>query len=101
MKDASATAIYGSRGANGVILITTKQAKEGKITVEYNASFGVQSLAKELELLDAWEYMSYLNEKQRLIISRRYIPMKRLNLLGIVPTGSVNCFVMHLLPTTL
>ena len=63
MKDASATAIYGSRGANGVILITTKQAKEGKITVEYNASFGVQSLAKELELLDAWEYMSYLNEK--------------------------------------
>lgn len=63
MKDASATAIYGSRGANGVILITTKQAKEGKIRVEYNASFGVQSLAKELELLDAWEYMSYLNEK--------------------------------------
>ena len=63
MKDASATAIYGSRGANGVILITTKQAKEGKITVEYNASFGVQSLAKELELLDAWEYMNYLNEK--------------------------------------
>ena len=49
--------------ANGVILITTKQAKEGKIRVEYNASFGVQSLAKELELLDAWEYMSYLNEK--------------------------------------
>ena len=63
LKDAASTAVYGSRGANGVILITTKQAKEGKITVEYNASFGVQSLAKELELLDAWEYMSYLNEK--------------------------------------
>ena len=63
LKDATATALYGARGANGVILITTKQAKEGKITVEYNASFGVQSLAKELELLDAWEYMNYLNEK--------------------------------------
>ena len=46
MKDASATAIYGSRGANGVILITTKQAKEGKITVEYNASFGIYELSE-------------------------------------------------------
>lgn len=63
LKDASATAIYGSRGANGVILVTTKSAKDGKIEVEYNGSVGIQSLIKKVEMCDANEYMEYLNAK--------------------------------------
>lgn len=63
LKDASATAIYGSRGANGVIIVTTKGAKEGDFKVEYNGSAGVQVLTKQLEMCDAWEYMDYLNHK--------------------------------------
>jgi TonB-linked SusC/RagA family outer membrane protein len=63
LKDASATAIYGSRGANGVVIITTRKAGEGKVNVEYNASFGVQSCIKQLDLLNAEEYMDYLNQK--------------------------------------
>ena len=63
LKDASATAIYGSRGANGVIIVTTKSAKDGKVAVEYNGSVGVQSLAKKIDMMDAQEYMLFINEK--------------------------------------
>ena len=63
LKDASATAIYGSRGANGVIIVTTRTAKEGRLSVEYNGSIGVQTLAKQIEMMNGEEYMLYLNEK--------------------------------------
>lgn len=63
LKDASATAIYGSRGANGVIIVTTKRVKEGEARVEYNGSVGVQSITKKLDMLSGDEYMRYLNEK--------------------------------------
>lgn len=63
LKDASATAIYGSRGANGVVIVTTKRAKEGDLHVEYNGSAGVQTLTKKLEMLSGNEYMNYLNDK--------------------------------------
>lgn len=63
LKDASATAIYGSRGANGVVLITTKGAKEGKVQVQYDSSVGIQNLAKQIEMLNGTEYMQYLNKK--------------------------------------
>ena len=63
LKDASATAIYGSRGANGVVIVTTRSAKQGEIRVEYNGSFGVQDIIKKMEMCDAWEYMDYLNRK--------------------------------------
>ena len=53
LKDASATAIYGSRGANGVVLITTKKGKEGKGTVDYSYSLGASSITKKYDLLDA------------------------------------------------
>ncbi len=62
LKDASATAIYGSRGANGVILITTKKGKAGGISVNYDASAGVQSVANKLDLLNATQYMTFLND---------------------------------------
>ncbi|RZF58327.1 SusC/RagA family TonB-linked outer membrane protein [Sphingobacterium corticibacterium] len=61
LKDASATAIYGSRGANGVVLITTKKGKEGKTTVSYDATFGQQKVAKTQRYLSADEYTSAIN----------------------------------------
>lgn len=62
LKDASATAIYGSRGANGVILITTKKGREGRVNVTYDAYGGVQTVAKELDVLSTSEYISAINE---------------------------------------
>lgn len=56
LKDASATAIYGSRGANGVIIVTTKKGKEGKTQVSYSAYAGVSQLPKKLDVLNASEY---------------------------------------------
>ncbi|HEX8335068.1 MAG TPA: TonB-dependent receptor [Segetibacter sp.] len=62
LKDASSTAIYGSRGSNGVILITTKKGKKGATAVNYGTSIGVQEVAKKLDLLNATEYMKLLND---------------------------------------
>ncbi len=56
LKDASATAIYGSRGANGVILITTKSGKKGKPTIDYSFSYGSQTIRHKLELMGAADY---------------------------------------------
>lgn len=62
LKDASATAIYGSRGANGVILITTKRGKQGTSTVDFEAYYGVQEVSKKLDLLNASQFGSFVNE---------------------------------------
>src|SRR6187402_84762 len=64
LKDASATAIYGSRGANGVVLITTKKGTKGLDTISYQGYFGVQSVAKKLDLLNASEWASLRNDVQ-------------------------------------
>ncbi|MEL7118478.1 MAG: TonB-dependent receptor [Bacteroidota bacterium] len=61
LKDASATAIYGSRGSNGVVIITTKKGKAGKLRVAYNAYYGVQQVAEELDVLTPTEYTESLN----------------------------------------
>ena len=65
LKDASATAIYGSRGANGVVIITTKKGKEGKAVVDYNGYYGVQQQAKVLELFNGPEWIEFLREAYR------------------------------------
>lgn len=57
LKDASATAIYGARGANGVILITTKKGKAGQSRLNYTGSLGVSNLARKLDLFNADEYL--------------------------------------------
>lgn len=62
LKDASATAIYGSRGANGVVIITTKRGKMGKPTISFEHSTGIQQLAKKLDLLTPQEYAEYVAE---------------------------------------
>ncbi|MEO6168932.1 MAG: TonB-dependent receptor [Chitinophagales bacterium] len=65
LKDASATAIYGSRGSNGVIIVTTKQGKAGgqeKPTINFGAEYSTQILAKKIELLDGREFATYVND---------------------------------------
>jgi len=57
LKDADATAIYGSRGANGVVLITTKKGKEGKTAVNFNASAGAGTVSRFMELMDTEQYL--------------------------------------------
>ena len=62
LKDVAATAIYGTRGANGVIIITTKKGSHGKNNISYNASFGWSSIGKKLDYLDAWQWADIWNE---------------------------------------
>ncbi|GAB3973486.1 TonB-dependent receptor [Spirosoma terrae] len=62
LKDASATAIYGSRGANGVVIITTKRGKQGKPTISFEHSTGIQELAKKIKLLSPQQYAEYVAE---------------------------------------
>ncbi len=62
LKDASAAAIYGSRAANGVVLITTKKGKKGTPQVNYSAYVGVQSVAKRMDMLNTQQYMNVLND---------------------------------------
>jgi TonB-dependent starch-binding outer membrane protein SusC len=59
LKDASATAIYGSRGANGVVLITTKKGKEGTSNIEYSSYVSLSTLPRKLEVLDPGEWLRY------------------------------------------
>lgn len=61
LKDASATAIYGSRGANGVVLITTRKGKSGKDKVEFNLTVGQAQVSRKLDVLNAAEYAAYQN----------------------------------------
>ena len=62
LKDASSTAIYGSRGANGVVLITTKRGSTGEATVDYNGYIGISMLRKKLDLLEKDDYIAMVNE---------------------------------------
>lgn len=64
LKDASA-AIYGSRGANGVILVTTKRGKAGKPTIEYTGDFGLTQPTRVPEMARSWQYATYYTEAQR------------------------------------
>ncbi len=57
LKDAASTAIYGARGANGVILITTKGAKEGKVQVKYNVYYQIMKNPENLEIMDAYDHV--------------------------------------------
>ena len=62
LKDASSTAIYGSRGANGVILVTTKSGKEGKTKVSYNAYYSWKKVAKTMDVLSPYDYAKWQYE---------------------------------------
>ncbi|MDQ3949686.1 MAG: TonB-dependent receptor, partial [Gemmatimonadota bacterium] len=62
LKDAAAAAIYGSRGSNGVIQITTKRGRPGRTRFSFNSYYGTQGLAKKVALLNAKEYVEFFNE---------------------------------------
>lgn len=62
LKDASATAIYGSRGSNGVVIVTTKRGKAGQSVVAYEGYYGVQSVRRKIPLLNARQYAEFINE---------------------------------------
>jgi TonB-linked SusC/RagA family outer membrane protein len=72
LKDASATAIYGARGANGVILINTKRGKKGALQVNLNLSYGIQQLARKIDLLNARELAELGNDA--VTEARKYYP---------------------------
>lgn len=59
LKDAASSAIYGSRGSNGVVIVSTKKGKQGKATVSANVTYGVQSLEKKLDIMDSREWMAF------------------------------------------
>lgn len=62
LKDASSTAIYGSRGANGVIIVTTKKGNIGPPTISYNTYFGVQQVAKKMDMMNTQEYLEFFKD---------------------------------------
>lgn len=72
LKDASATAIYGSRGSNGVILITTKSGHKGRTVVSYDWSYGFQSHINKLDMMNSEEYMRFYNEQQINDVGKAY-----------------------------
>ncbi|MEQ8420048.1 MAG: TonB-dependent receptor [Arenibacter algicola] len=61
LKDASATSIYGSRGSNGVVLITTKRGKQGKAKISYEGSYSTQTITNSIDVLNGSEFATYLN----------------------------------------
>lgn len=72
LKDASATAIYGSRGANGVVVITTKQGKIGKTQLSYDGSFGISQVTKTLDMMSGYEFVKLQNEIEPTRTAERY-----------------------------
>jgi TonB-dependent SusC/RagA subfamily outer membrane receptor len=65
LKDASTTAIYGARGANGVVIITTKSGKSGKTLVSYNGAFGFRQLSKFQDVLNPYDFVLWQYERTR------------------------------------
>lgn len=62
LKDAASAAIYGTEGANGVVIITTKKGKVGELKVGFNSQFGMQFVNSKMELMDASQFVTYMNE---------------------------------------
>ena len=82
LKDASATAIYGSRAANGVIIITTKRGKNGATSITYDSYIGYQEVPKQLDLLNLQEYAIHKNTRADLGIVQQDANFIRPDLLG-------------------
>ena len=83
LKDASSTAIYGSRGSNGVVLITTKSGKAGVREIMFDASVGVSNLYKRYDIMNAYEYAQALREVKGTEFSEDQIALYRNGMAGI------------------
>lgn len=73
LKDASATAIYGARAANGVVVITTRKGKSGQPVVNFSTSQGFQSIRKKIEMMDPYDFVQYNLELKPQITQDRYL----------------------------
>jgi TonB-linked SusC/RagA family outer membrane protein len=82
LKDASATAIYGSRGANGVVLISTRQGVAGETRVDLDLSYGQQELRKKLDLMNAEEYARFYNLQAANDNVAEYFSQEEINRMG-------------------
>lgn len=82
LKDASAASIYGARAANGVILVTTKKGKDGKMNVSLNSYTGYQQIAKKLDMLNANEYAVIMNEAR---VNSGFTPLYTASQLATLP----------------
>ncbi|SCD19887.1 SusC/RagA family [Proteiniphilum saccharofermentans] len=83
LKDASATAIYGSRGANGVVLITTKQGRAGAAIVDLETSYSLQSIISRMDLMNAQEYATFYNIQQLNDTGKEYFTSDQIQNFGI------------------
>ncbi len=72
LKDASATAIFGARGANGVVIVTTKKGKVGRTKVTYEGRLSIQNIIKKFDMLNASEYMQLMNIQQENDFGTKY-----------------------------
>jgi TonB-dependent starch-binding outer membrane protein SusC len=73
LKDASSAAIYGSNAANGVVLITTKKGKEGKMNITANSTFAARSILNPVKMANAGQYVQYYNENQATLANPIYL----------------------------
>lgn len=73
LKDASATAIYGARGANGVVIVTTKKGKVGRAQLTYDGSFGVQHITRTIPMMNAYEFVKLQNEMYPTVVAGSYL----------------------------
>jgi TonB-dependent starch-binding outer membrane protein SusC len=90
LKDGSATAIYGSRAANGVIVITTKKGVKGRTSVTYNGTYGFSSPTKRFEILNAQDFVAIANEK---FTNAGQLPPARMDAAGTNTNWQNNVFV--------
>ncbi|MET6997087.1 SusC/RagA family TonB-linked outer membrane protein [Chitinophaga defluvii] len=87
LKDASATAIYGARAANGVVLITTKKGKLGRPVVSYNGNYSVQQISKKMDLMNAKEFMTEANRfvYEKWLVENKIAPYGNTDPAGVTP----------------
>jgi TonB-dependent SusC/RagA subfamily outer membrane receptor len=88
LKDASASAIYGSRAANGVVLVTTKSGKSGKVNISLDAYYGTQEVTKKMDLMNAQEFAEFSKEAFNNNYVDRVSGAKATDPLSIRPAGN-------------
>lgn len=98
LKDASSIALYGSRGANGVVLITTKAGKKGNTTVDINSGYTVQSPLKKIRLMNAGQYAQFYNEQAANDGLSPYFTQQQLDSFSKAPSTDWQDLVMHSAP---
>lgn len=73
LKDASSTAIYGARGANGVILITTKKGKKGAPVINFNSYYGFQEYTKKIAMMGPYDFVKYAEDRNKVYADSTYL----------------------------